>query len=128
MELERKLSDRFPDREIETVLAELVDADLLSDARFAQAYIDARRDRGFGPVRIRYELLQRGIEADLIETYLDTQAADWARRAVVVYDKKFAGTAPEERKERAGRERFLHQRGFTEEQIRHVRSHWRQQT
>ena len=40
---------------------ELIEDGLLSDERFAESYFQSRKNRGYGPLRIRNELKQRGV-------------------------------------------------------------------
>ena len=70
-ELVAKLIGRsFDVSEIDAALDILENEHLLSDERFAQAYVRMRSRKGFGPIRIRQELQERGISRELIVTYL----------------------------------------------------------
>lgn len=80
----------------------------------------SRKGRGYGPVRIRAELLERGLEAGLIEAYLEPRSREWVTIAREQYAKRYGEGVPEEYAERARRMRFLAQRGFAQEQIRAV--------
>lgn len=112
-ELSLKLAKRFGDVSvIEIVLDELEAENLLSDARFAEAYIRQRSGRGYGPDRIRQELRQKGVESDLLEESMSAADVDWAEVASEVRLKKFGAAAPEDFKEKARQLRFLNYRGF----------------
>ena len=65
-ELIRKLNSRGFDEElVEIAVAELMADGLLSDARFAEAFVNSRFQRGSGPQKIRAELRERGIAPSL---------------------------------------------------------------
>jgi len=101
-------------------VGELVQERLLSQERFVESYILARRQRGYGPVRIREELRQRGIGEDTIEQWLGAQDRAWVEDARQVRHKKFGASLPGNFTERAKQARFLQYRGFSTEQIQQV--------
>ena len=80
----------------------------------------SRISKGFGPVRIMSELRQRGVDAALVATCVDTQSADWRHGAQSACAKRFGTDAPNNRREQLKQMRFLEYRGFTSEQIRSV--------
>jgi regulatory protein len=117
-ELRQKLAAReFTPEDIEDALAGLVREGLADDARFVGAFIAARIRRGQGPIRIRAELAQRGIDAETAGRGL-AEAADWRALAREQRAKRFGARAPGDFRERARQARFLEYRGFTAEQIR----------
>jgi regulatory protein len=117
-ELERKLTARgYAPNLTQTALAELGKDNLQSDQRFTESYIRSRIERGFGPRRIALELKGRGISNTLIADCLRDEAGDWDRRAREVRSKRFGQTPPYSPKEQARQKRFLHYRGFTQEQV-----------
>jgi len=105
---------------VDTVLDQLVRENLLSDARFTEAYLCRRVEKGYGPVRLRQELRERGIDDALIASGLDALEVDWMDVLRLVRKRKFGSTPPAGRKERAAESRFLQYRGYTMEQIRHL--------
>jgi len=119
LELRRKLCARsYNESIVDEVLTLLVQKALQSDNRFAEQYISFRQQRGFGPVRIRAELRERGINNGLIAEYLDAQSEQWMGFLQQAHDKKFGTGSPCSLKEKARRTRFLEYRGFTGEHIR----------
>lgn len=117
-ELSRKLRLReFPDTDIKTVLTQLAQEGLLSNTRFIENYIHYRRNKGYGPLRIRGELLERGITEDFIDHHLDIADNVWRENARQVWQKRFKNQLPSDYKTRAQQMRFLQYRGFTMEQI-----------
>ena len=103
---------------MDQVLDRLVRQRLLSDERFAGQYLSSRQRRGYGPVRIRAELRERGVDEGLIETCLGDPEVAWLTSLRQAHDKKFGAQPPADLKEKARRVRFLEYRGFSGEQIR----------
>lgn len=119
-ELQAKLSLReFSRDDIEQTLDTLETDRLLSDRRFAEAYVRFRSERGFGPLRIRAELRERGVAEDLVDEYLIVDDARWLDLARAQHRKKYAEVAVDF-KERAKQARFLQGRGFSGETISNV--------
>ncbi len=119
-ELARKLRQRdFSADEIDAALDRLAQEGLLSDARFAEAYVRQRAGKGFGPIRIRHELAERGVDAALIDAALVPWAEQWLAIAAAQWEKRF-GVAPEDAKARAKQQRFLQYRGFGFDIIREI--------
>lgn len=120
-ELFRKLRAKdFAENEIQVVITQLAEEDLLSNTRFIENYIHHRRGKGFGPLHIRAELLERGIAENLIEAHLNNKDNEWFMSVQNVWRKRFKNQQPEDFKKRAQQMRFLQSRGFTFEQIESV--------
>jgi len=93
---------------------------LQDDTRMAEAYVRYRVQRGQGPMKIRSEMMQKGLTGYDIDTAFRRQAPDWGALAATVLQKRFgevAESASIDQKERAKRSRFLQQRGFRYEHI-----------
>jgi regulatory protein len=118
-EIKRKLRDRGYDNELTLeVVDELTRRRLLSDERFAEAFIRSRADRGQGPVRLRAELRQLQLPIEQIERQLAGAGVDWTDLARSVRLRKFGKHPASGLGERAKQVRFLQYRGFTAAQIR----------
>jgi regulatory protein len=121
-ELSRKLSTRAlettePAEDLETVLNQLEQCGLLSDARAAEAYVRSHASR-FGGARLAHDLRTRGIDTALIATSLAQEGIDdELTRAMAVWRSKF-GQAPRDAREWARQARFLQGRGFPSDVIR----------
>ncbi|GAB4392969.1 MAG: recombination regulator RecX [Gammaproteobacteria bacterium] len=117
-ELTFKLQRRgFEPSIIANVIHQLQQENLQSDSRFVEAYIYARTQKGYGPIKIQQELQQRGIDRDLIKHYLALHAAQWPVLAQAAKTKRFGNNPSRDMAERAKQQRFLHYRGFTAEHI-----------
>jgi regulatory protein len=118
LELTRKLITRgFEADSVEAAVRDLITDGLLSDSRFAEAFVHSRFQRGSGPQKIQAELRQRGIDDDLISACLESVCEQWLARVREVREKKFGPEQPRDFRERNRQMRFLQQRGFTSEQI-----------
>lgn len=115
-ELKGKLVQRGVDEQIaDNIVTQLANEGLQDDTRFAEMYIRAQTARGKGPLYIRNGLHQRGFSSADAEEALAQSDFDWTESATSVARKKF-GEGACNYSERAGRMRFLLQRGFTPEQ------------
>ena len=117
-ELQGKLASRGFERErIDAVLEELARKGLQSDSRFAEGYVEVRVRKGSGPLRIRAELRERGIDEQIVDNALECYAERWWEIMQRVHERKFGMAPPKDRKELARRARFLEYRGFPGELI-----------
>ncbi len=98
------------------MIGALVEEGLLCDRRFAETFVNARRGRGQGPLRIGTELRQRGIDKALSAALLEGEG-DWPAIAREARRKRFGDVIPGDYSERARQARFLRARGFTEAQV-----------
>jgi len=117
-ELTRKLQQKdFPSEMITEVIEQLVADNLLSDERYAEAYIRMRSARGYGLQRIKMEMQERGVASELISDAIEQSEVDWVALALDVRSKKFGEQQPEEFSLRAKQMKFLQYRGFSHAQI-----------
>ncbi len=85
------------------------------DLRYAQSYARHLIQRGYGPVFIRYQLHQKGVDTVDLDGIVETVAGSWMDALEQVYTKKYKHGASDnriDRQESAKRSRFLMQRGF----------------
>ncbi len=100
---------------IEELIAYLKKTRLLDDALFAKLWVEGRVKRFLGLARLRYELKQKGIEPEIIESVLGGLAEDYneekiVEEIVIRKIKKMEGIAPEKIKSRLYG--FLIRRGY----------------
>ena len=112
-ELRRKLKNKgFDEEEINVAIEKLQLNNLLSDERFAESYINMRKRRGYGPLRIEQELRQRGINTELADQFLDGSSQEWQSIMQKQYSKKYGDVPALEFSDRAKRAKYLQSRGF----------------
>lgn len=121
-ELEYKLVGRGHEPAcVVPVLEALAEAGLQSDARFAEAWCRQRAGRGYGPVRIRAELNERGIDAGTITEALEGGDFDFMEIAREWAQRRYGSIGEEaDFRERARRSQALYRRGFDSDVIRQV--------
>ena len=116
-ELSRKLRQRGAAQElIDPALDRLAEEGLLNESRYLESYIASRARAGYGPVRIREELSQRGLPRGEIDSALSESGVDWSENLWEVWRRKFA-RLPQDARERAQQGRFLSYRGYSMEAI-----------
>ncbi len=112
-ELSNKLLRRSYDPSIISPVLDALEAEgLLQDWRFAEAYVVARTARGFGPLRVRQELKQRGVCDELIDAYCNGKDPCWSECALNAWRKRFANVPVDSFNAWAKQARYLQQRGF----------------
>ena len=110
-EIYQKMSRKVESKEMLLESIEELQRDgLLSDERFAESYFQSRKRRGFGPLRIKSELIQRGVKENLF--YSLEKEIDWSSNALDALKKKLNGKVPQETKEILKLKNFLNYRGF----------------
>lgn len=118
-ELEAKLRPHSEDpHTLGALLDELEQRGWLSEARFVESLLHARRGR-FGAARIARELRSKGASEEAIERAAAEAARTELQAAREVWRRKF-GHAPANLAERARQARFLASRGFASDVIRRV--------
>lgn len=109
---------------IDDVLVQLDEQGYLDDAVYAEEYARQRCERGYGPYRVRSDLKQRGVDADLIERAVEeTFEPDEVRRTVRKLAEKRWNRLSREDDERRRRKKvndYLARRGFPYEVISEI--------
>ncbi len=106
---------------VDQVLETLTQQSLLSDSRYVESFIRAKRSRGHGPYRILLALKNKGVDPDRIAEHLDAQDPVWAELAAEQLIRKFkpkqGGAHTIRWQERAKMSRYLAQKGYGSGQI-----------
>ncbi len=108
------------EQQIAIVLKQLIADDCLNEERFTECFVRSRINKGSGPVKIRHELMERGISNELCDLYLDNSYEFWKQHINTVREKHFGVQYPNDYKQQAKQSRFLYQRGFSGEFIRRL--------
>jgi regulatory protein len=120
---QRLVAERFSEKEAERVLDRLAAAGLIDDKKFA---IDRARamgkGKGWGPRKLRADLLQRGIAAEAVDEAISqaygTQSCTQVMKRLV--KKRFGGevlTHKADRKAKGKAQRYLLGRGFEPDEV-----------
>ena len=126
--LKKKGLHTYP--EIAHAIAELERMGYLSDRRYAEDAVGILQSRGFGPLRIRAKLLNKGIDRELLDDVManrsgETGNADDFARAQAVLERngrRFTKDEPPKRKQRALR--FLAGKGFPADIVYRAVDEW----
>ncbi len=117
-ELEKKLLTLSEDEEtILTILDWLIEMELQSDERFTKMFLRSKAVSGYGPVRIKLELKQKGINEYLIEDSFAALAFDWDEEVDRLVLKKVKDQSLDDSKLKNRVMGHLQRRGFTLDQI-----------
>ena len=117
-ELRQKLNARNDDAEaVEAMLLQLGDERLQSDERFTESYVNHRFNAGIGPLKIRYELRQKGVDDLLVDSFLEPLADEWEQLMRLQRVRKFGEILPDDYAARMKQARFLQNRGFSPESV-----------
>ena len=117
-ELTRKLKQRdFEADEIDAAIEILQQDNLQSDNRFVESLVNSKINAGFGPIKIRHELRQKGVSDELVGDYFSGLEVDWQSSMSAQRIKKFGTGIPVEYKEKMKQARFLQNRGFSPESV-----------
>ena len=117
-ELLQKLKQRdFEQNEILRAIEELQADNLQSDARFAESFINQRVNAGYGPIRIRHELRQKGVAEELVDAILEHFDGKWQELMLQQKIRKFGAEIPDEYAQKMKQARFLQNRGFSPESV-----------
>ena len=119
-EIREKLILRFDDIVIiNSVITKLEENNLINDTRFAEAYVSSRKRKGFGPKKITFELLSKGVSESVANRMIDEEGG-WKRAAKLAFTKKFKNGISSDVKNSLKQKSFLKNRGFGFKEIESV--------
>ena len=119
-EIREKLLLRFDDcAVIDSVLTKLEKNNLISNLRFAEAYVSSRKRKGFGPKKISFELISKGVSESITNKAI-TEEGGWRKAAKRVFVKKFKNGKNSDAKDILKQKTFLQNRGFGFKEIESV--------
>ncbi|AKS41736.1 regulatory protein RecX [Wenzhouxiangella marina] len=110
----------WPVAEVEKAVSELAEQGLQSDTRYAESFVRSRVGKHYGPVRIRAELNERGVDRPLIDRVLREAGVDWFATAAEWYERRYAGEPPADFKDKGRRQQALARRGFEHSMVREL--------
>ena len=117
-ELTARLTSRgFTFEAVRASLEELRDRHYLDDERYVRQFVASHAGRGHGPVRIRHDLSELGLSAELTDRAL-VEFGDWPALAREIRAQRFGAKPPQTWPDKARQARFLQYRGFSNDDIR----------
>ncbi|MBP9742164.1 MAG: regulatory protein RecX [Burkholderiales bacterium] len=103
---------------ISQVLQELVDKGYLSDLRYIKGYL-ARKSNKYGLLKLKYDLLQKVSDVELINEVVKEANLDEVAQATQILIKKF-GLIAKTSDDKFKQTKFLTSRGFSFDIVRQV--------
>lgn len=97
---------------IEGVLDKLSEQHFLDDDRVVSLLLQGYARKGYGPLRIKQEMRQKGFAETLVEHHFAGLDVDWFEKAAEVRSKKFGDEIPTDFKDKGKQIRYLQYRGF----------------
>lgn len=116
----RPVPEEIPEEHVQAVIDYCYQHQWLDDAKFADRYISGRSNKGYGAQRIRSELMQKGVDKEIITTALENTEVDWCILAREIAGRKFGENLPTDWKEKSKVLRYLLYRGFFQEEIQSI--------
>ena len=119
-ELYRKLQPYVVDEDLDALLEDFKARGWLSDARYADQMVHARRGK-YGSLKVAHELRSRGLSEELVDKAVAEVRQEDRETARNLWRKKF-GAPAQSREEWAKQARYLQSRGFGTETLKAVLS------
>lgn len=111
---EKLLSEQYPSEIIARVIELLMKYNYINDTEFARNYVESRiNSRGYGELRLRHELRQKGVKNEIINEIFSSLEVDEVEIAVALLDKRQRGDTEADRAEKNRCYGFLQRRGYS---------------
>jgi regulatory protein len=110
----------YEEAEAAEAIRRLGEQNYQDDERFGEMLLRARVAHGYGPARIRAELLSHGLKATRIDALIASAEVDWNALALAQLRKKYGSKPAADHAERGKRAQFLLRRGFAAATVRAV--------
>ncbi len=118
-ELTRKLRARGVEPDAATAAVErLAGEGWQDDGRFAELLVRSRANTGYGPLHIRAELGNHGLDSEAIATAMAAFDGDWSENARDLVRRRFGPAGPVDLPQRRKAADLLARRGFDGDSIR----------
>ena len=114
-ELDQRIRQKWPEATaVEELVEALVEENLVSDERYAEAFVRFRIQRHQGPLKIKAALRTKGISDELISHELAAHSEEWTDLAARWLERQNPGSIDFEKKKKYYRR--IVSRGFTHDQ------------
>ena len=111
-EIEKKLSEEYAPDIISRVMDMLNEYKYIDDAAYALEYAKERMKAGYGPLKIEWEMREKGISQELIEAALEPIKAIQIPTAIGALRAKYRNKPDVDEKEKGRAFNYLQRRGF----------------
>jgi regulatory protein len=108
----------YDEVEADEAIKRLGEQNYQDDERFGEMLLRARVAHGYGPARIRSELLSHGLKTPAIDALIQSAEVDWDALALTQVRKKYGSRPAADHAERGKRAQFLMRRGFAAATVR----------
>ena len=115
--LRKLLVNQFDPLLVDVAIQVLVRVFLVSVERFFESMINSRFNRGHGPIKVLFELSNKGVPEHIVDKTMAELSPDWHQSLADLIEKKYAGQLSRTPAERVKQVRFLSSRGFPHEMI-----------
>lgn len=118
---QRLLKRGYSHEEMTDAVSYLQEIGYLDDKAYAARFVANRARAGNGPRKLRWQLLARGVDTDIIDENIarvDTET--WQEQAMALGEKWLRGRSLQDGKVRSGLGRYLMQRGYDFQLIEEV--------
>lgn len=120
-EMQSKLKQRgHSEEDIAVTIQSLIEMNYLNDQRFAEMFVRGRVSKPLGALRIKQELMQKGVKEEFASQAIKDSDADWFELAKVLKERRFGDERHKDFKEKAKQMRYLQYRGFNFDQINYA--------
>lgn len=120
-ELFQKLQQRgYVNEEISLILQEMSLNGWQDNQRYAESFARQRINKGYGPLKIKFELRGKGVEEFDLDHFAEEMVGGWQACLLSLYRNKFDHETNLTRHEWLKRCRYLQQRGFSPDLIRQL--------
>lgn len=125
-ELRDKLLEKgFDDSIADMTVDDLTDLGYLDDTAFAALYAEQAMDgKGWGKRKVKYELLQKGVDGAVINEVLEAFDAPPYERMAELLQMKYGSLDVSDRKQKERATRFLASRGYDFSDIGEALARW----
>lgn len=114
-ELENRIRQKWPEAEgVGDLVAQLAAENLVSDERYAEAFVRFRVQRHQGPLKIRSAMRSKGVADSIIATAMEAESGRWRDLALEWLQRRHPGQLSFKDKQKFYRR--LISRGFTHAQ------------
>lgn len=122
---QRELIDKlalkgYKANEVLPIIIDMAEKGWQDNQRFAECYARQRMQKGYGPLKIQYELQQRGIEALELNHWAEENLGGWFNGLIGIYQHKYDDQTQLTQAEWFKRSRFLQQRGYSGAMIKQL--------